>query len=210
MNPARGFTLIEMLVALAIFAMVSAVSFTGIMVMIDNRERVAGHADRLAAVQTAMALIERDLQQAVARPIRDPLGDPRAAMLSDDLAALEFTRSGRSNPLGVRRSELERVAYGIEEDTLVRLSWDALDQPPEPGRRDRALLDGATDIELRFMDDDAQWRSTWPPADALPGSPQLPRAVEISIALDDLDTITRVLGLVDTPARTQAAPEVTP
>ncbi|SEP16177.1 type II secretion system minor pseudopilin GspJ [Aquisalimonas asiatica] len=210
MTPARGFTLIEMLVALAIFAMVSAVSFTGIMVMIDNRERVADHADRLAAVQTAVALLERDLQQAVARPIRDPMGDPRAAMLSDDLAALEFTRSGRSNPLGVRRSELERVAYRIEDDTLVRLSWDALDQPPEPPRRDRALLDGATDISLRFMDDDAQWRPTWPPAGALPGSPQLPRAVEITITLDDMDTITRVLGLVDTPAQARAAPEVTP
>lgn len=210
MRPAGGFTLIEMLVALAIFAMVSTVSFTGIMVMIDNRERVAAHADRLAAVQTAIALIERDLQQTVARPIRDPMGDPRAAMLSDDLAALEFTRSGRSNPLGVRRSELERVAYRIEEDTLMRLSWDVLDQPPEPSRSDRTLLDDATDISLRFMDDDAQWTATWPPAGALPGSPRLPRAVEITIELEDLETITRVLGLVDTPTQLQATPEMAP
>lgn len=210
MRPAPGFTLIEMLVALAIFAMVSAVSFTGIMVMIDNRERVTDHADRLAAVQTAVALLERDLQQAVARPIRDPLGDPRDAMLSDDLAALEFTRSGRSNPLGVRRSELERVAYRIEEDTLVRLSWQVLDQPPDPPRRDRALLDNATDISLRFMDDDAQWLPTWPPADALPGAAQLPRAVEVTIALDDLDTVTRVIGLANTPAHLQTAPEMLP
>lgn len=210
MTAMRGFTLIEMLVALAIFALVSAVSFSGILVMVDNRERVTDHADRLAAIQTAFSLLERDLQQAVARPIRDPLGDPRPAMIAEDLADLEFTRSGRSNPLGLRRSELERVAYRIDDDRLVRLSWGVLDQQPEPLRRDRELLGGATEIELRFMDADREWREIWPPAGALQGSPQLPRAVEFTVVLDDLDRITRVIALVDVPRNLQQPRDLQP
>ncbi|WP_290651340.1 type II secretion system minor pseudopilin GspJ [Aquisalimonas sp.] len=210
MTGERGFTLIEILVALAIFALVSAVSFSGILVMVDNRARVTNHADRLAAIQTAVSLLERDLQQAVARPIRDPFGDPRPAMLSEDLADLEFTRAGRSNPLGLRRSELERVAYRIEDEQLVRLSWGVIDQQPEPPRQDRALLSGALEIALRFMDADTQWRETWPPPGDAPGSPQLPRAVEFTVILEDMDRVTRVLLLVDVPESLQWPQDLEP
>ena len=195
-----GFTLIELMVALAIFAMVSVVSFSGIMLMIDNRDRVTAHAERLADIQTALTLLQRDLQQAAARPIRDPFGDPRAAMLAEDLADLEFTRSGHSNPLGIRRSELQRVAYRIEEGALQRLSWSVLDQQPEPPRQDRVLLERIEDIELRFMDDDTQWLQIWPPAGAETATALLPRAVEVTLTLEDLDTITRVVALPEAPA----------
>ena len=200
MSRRRGFTLIELLVALAIFAVVSVVSFSGIMLMIDNRDRVTAHAERLADIQTALTLLQRDLQQATARPIRDPFGDQRAAMLAEDLADLEFTRSGHSNPLGIRRSELQRVAYRIEEGALQRLSWSVLDQQPEPPRQDRVLLERIEDIELRFMDDDTQWLEIWPPAGAETGTAILPRAVEVTLTLEDLDTITRVVALPEAPA----------
>ena len=204
----RGFTLIEILIALAIFAMVSAISFSGIMVMVDNRQQVQRFAERLEAVQTAFTLLERDLQQAVGRPIRDPFGDPRDALLSNDIGDLEFTRAGRSNPLGLRRSELERVAYRIEDDELVRLSWGVLDQQPEPPRQDRTLLEGATDIALRFMDEDTEWRESWPPPGAQPGTAQLPRAVEIVVELEGLDTITRVVALPQVHPSAEQVPGV--
>lgn len=208
MSRQRAFTLIELLVALAIFAMVSVVSFSGIMLMIDNRDRVTAQAERLAEVQTAVSLLQRDLQQAAARPIRDPLGDPRPAMLAEDLADLEFTRAGRSNPLGMRRSELERVAYRVEEGELERLSWGVLDQQPEPPRRDRVLLDRAEAIELRFMDDDTEWLEIWPPAGTRAGTAVLPRAVEVTLVLEDLDTITRTVALPEVPASRQQPAEV--
>ena len=200
MTRRRGFTLIELMVALAIFAVVSVVSFSGIMLMIDNRDRVTAHAERLADIQTALTLLQRDLQQAAARPIRDLLGDPRAAMLAEDLADLEFTRAGHSNPLGIRRSELQRVAYRVEDGELQRLSWGVLDQQPEPPRRDRVLLERIETIELRFMDDDTQWLEIWPPAGTETATAILPRAVEITLTLEDLDTITRVVALPEAPA----------
>ncbi len=203
MTAPRGFTLIELLVALAIFAVVSVVSFSGIMLMIDNRDRVTAHAERLADIQVAVSLLQRDLQQTVSRPIRDPFGDPRDAMVFEDLADLEFTRAGRSNPLGVRRSELERVAYRVEDGELQRLSWGVLDQQPEPPRQDRVLLERVEDIALRFMDEDTEWREVWPPPGASTGSPLLPRAVEVTLELEDLDTITRTIALVEVPVTGQ-------
>ncbi len=209
MSRAHGFTLVEVLVALAVFAVVSVMSFGGLMLLMENRDQVRDHGERLAAIQTAVSILERDLQQAVARPVRDPLGDRRVALLSGDLAALEFTRAGRSNPLGVRRSELERVAWRIRDGSLERLAWLVLDQQPDPPRRDRTLLDDAEAIELDFMDDNGQWQSTWPPAGAAGDPTALPRAVRLSVELGDLGRITRVVSLVGAPAQ-QPAPGADP
>lgn len=203
----RGFTLIEVLVALAVFAVVSAISFSGIMLLIDQRDRVTASSERLEAIQMAVAFLERDLRHASARPVRDPLGSPRPALLSGDLADLEFTRGGRANPLGLRRSELQRVGYQLQDEELRRLQWLVLDQQPDPERRERTLLEGVTAVELRFMGNNGDWQQTWPPAEARPGTARLPRAVAITLELTDLGRIRRVITLPDGPPPGAASPE---
>lgn len=193
----RGFTLIELLVALSIFAVVSVMAYGGLRLLVDNRERVTASADRLGEIQRAFSILERDLQQTVARGIRDPFGDPRHAMLSGDLAALEFTRAGRSNPLGLVRSELQRIGYRVDADEseLVRMAWQVLDQAQEPPLSEQRLLSGVEELTLRFFQEEDEWVEVWPPAGQPPESSALPRAVEITVTLEDYGELRRLFSL---------------
>lgn len=191
----RGFTLVELLVSLAIFAVVSMVAYGGLRLLIDNRELVERSADRLGEIQRAFSVLERDLQQAVARGVRDPFGDPRAAMLSEDLAALEWTRAGRPNPLGRTRSELQRVAYRVEDGALIRMGWEVLDQVQDPPLNQEPILERVEEIAVRFYEPESEWTETWPPAGAAPETAPLPQAVEIVVVLEDLGEIRRLFEL---------------
>ncbi len=187
-----GFTLLELLVAIAIFALVSVIAFSGLQTTLTTRDLVQEQAERLMQLQRTFTILERDLTQAQARSIRDAFGDPRAAMLSE-IGTLEWTRGGHPNPLGLERSNLQRVGYLIEGDTLLRRQWLALDQPYDPDIRYTELLNEVESLEFRFLNEDEQWVGEWPPAD-LDAAP-LPRAVEIRLELADFGSISRLFLL---------------
>jgi general secretion pathway protein J len=188
-----GFTLLELLVALAIFAVVAALAYGGLRVVLDARERTDAQAQRLAEIQMALAFLTRDLEQAVDRPIRDELGDRRPALLGGTGAALEWTHGGWRNPAGQARSSLQRVAYAHDANRLVRRSWAVLDRAHDSAGNDTVLLEGVTALELRFLDGQMEWQTFWPPA--IEDAPGLPRAVELRLELEDGTGISRLVRL---------------
>ncbi|HVC38234.1 MAG TPA: type II secretion system minor pseudopilin GspJ, partial [Gammaproteobacteria bacterium] len=162
----RGFTLVELLVAVAIFAVIAVLAYGGLDSVIHQREQTAGVMNRLRVVQQAFALMARDFGQLEPRPVRDPLGNtPLAAFVStpQNLPPVVFTRGGWSNPLADVRSTEERVAYELDDDKLVRLSWPELDNPSQALPTKQELLTGVSAFDLRFMDSSGQWQTQWPP-----------------------------------------------
>ena len=199
MSPQRGFSLLELLVAVAVFAAVSAVAYGGLSSVLQTRQQTDQHAKRLQALQQTMMMIQRDLSQAVARPARDQLGDLEPALFKkggDNLLA--FTRAGRVNPLGLKRSTLQRVGYAVDvEGRLVRYLWPVLDraQGMEPYRV--VLLESVKGAEVRFVDSAREWQENWPPQE---DQPDLPLAVEITLELEDWGRFRRLVPLVETAA----------
>lgn len=132
---AYGFTLIEILVAMVIVAVIGVLAYGGLHGLIREREQTATSMQRLRLVQQALAIMTRDFSQLVARPVRDPLGGTRlAAFLStpQNQPPLIFTRGGWSNPLADVRSTEERVAYQMDNDQLLRFhgrNWMCLRKP---------------------------------------------------------------------------------
>lgn len=190
-----GFTLIEVLVAITIFVVMAAMAYGGLRVVLDARDSYERNNDRLADVQTFFLIMQRDIEQTVDRPIRDGFGD-RQPSLTGDRNGLELTHAGLRNPAGFARSHLQRVAYVLEADTLVRLVWPVIDraQDSEPVRS--YVLEGVETVELRFLDAKHNWQTKWP-ADKL-GDEQpaaLPRAVEVSIDYRDWGRLTRLFAL---------------
>jgi general secretion pathway protein J len=193
-----GFTLIEILVAMVIVAVIGALAYGGLHKLINARERTAASMQRLRLVQQAVVIMTRDFSQLEPRPVRDPLGStPLAAFIStpQNQPPLVFTRGGWSNPLADARSTQERVAYQLDNDQLLRLSWPELDVPAQSGPVKQALLTNVTDFDVRFMDNSDQWQTQWPPLNAPAAAylAQLPRAVKISVTLKDLGRITRIV-----------------
>ncbi len=195
----RGFTLLELLVALAVFAIMSIAAYSGLRNVLFTRAAVETQSQRLAAVQLAIFRMEQDIEQAIARPIRDEYGEPQAAMIGSELASdrLILTRAGWDNPLGQVRASLQRVAYRLQEGRLWRLHWNVLDRGGLNEARETLLLEQVQTLKVRFLGD-ADWRDDWPPL--TPDSPGkerelLPRAIEIRLTLQDWGEITRLLPL---------------
>lgn len=191
--PAQGgFTLLELIVATGIFALLSLMAFGGLRSVLDTEAASRDTGTRLAGLQTALWFMGRDIGQMAPRDIRDAFGDPRPALVGSagTPGALEFTHGGWENPLGQARSDLRRVAYRVRDGNLERLTWETLDRVQGTGPATETLLDGVTDLALRYLDGQGQWGPTWPPAGGAVDA--LPLAVEMVLELEDWGPVRRV------------------
>jgi len=186
----RGFTLIELIVVLVIFAVVAVMAYGGLSAVLNARERVLQSLERTAALQKAYVRLRNDLQQLRGRSARDGYGEPQGALAVLPDGAVEFTRSGWRNPLGQPRSALQRVAYRLDdENQLVRASWTALDRAQDTEPSLVVVLEQVEDIRWRFLQGN-DWRDAWPPAGASGATlDEVPRAVEIVLTLKDLGEV---------------------
>lgn len=177
----------ELLVAVALFALVGAAAFSGLQAVAGARTDLAQRLERLGELQLAFHRLQQDLLQAVPRGILDPLGIQRPPLASPTREGdvLTLTRGGWANPLGLPRADLQRVAYRIENGQLLRRHWLHLDRiAPDPGV-ELPLLKGIQRLELRFWAQ-GRWHDRWPPATAAEVSPPpLPQGLEARFEFDD-------------------------
>lgn len=194
----RGFTLIEVLVAMAIFGVMSVLAYQALGQTFFNAEELGQRMDRLQAIQRTMRLLGRDLMQTAPRPIRDPYdGPPLPAIRTSaaSLFALELTHGGWPNPAGLPRSTLQRVAWRIEDGELVRLHWGVLDATLNTDPVGTILLDAVESIEFRYLGANGEWTNQWPPVDPNTQGPTAlrlrPRVAEVILVLSDEGEIRR-------------------
>jgi len=198
MKRATGFTLIEMLVAVFLLAVLGAAGFTMLFQMNNTRERVVAQADRLEELQRTFYWMTEDFSLIADRPVRSAIDERIPAILFSlqGSSLLQLTRSGWTNPareIAPARSDLQRVAYSLEEDKLIRSYWYHLDPIDEAPTKRRQLLHKVEDLSMRFLDRQGSWHETWPPLDQ--EEPGLPAALEIRFMLEDLGSINRVFAL---------------
>jgi len=195
-----GFTLVEVLIAIFIFAIVSAIAMGGYNELVKQSDIVDAGAARTRAVQATMQRLNLDFTSLEPRPVRQPLGDGlvpalRADEKSGAAELVELTRSGWSNPAGVSRSTLQRVAYRVQDGTLIRDYWLALDRTMSSEPESAELLDRVKSLKLRFLDPNRTWHEQWPPLGFTPAeAPWVrPIAVEITLDLEDWGELKRLV-----------------
>lgn len=205
MKGQSGFTLLEVLVAITITAVIGIGVWQVLNGVILSRDRVDELAEEFDGLQRAMLLLERDITQVVNRPARDLYGDFKPAFTSrEDEVTLMLTRQGWRNPLGIRRSSLQRVGWEYTGNELRRRYWPSVDQGQEDNSRDLLLLEGVTAFDLRFLNEQNSWQPQWPTDETMaglnPGSrPDItfPLAIEITLEHERFGEIVRTFVLPD-------------
>jgi general secretion pathway protein J len=196
----KAFTLIEVLVALAIFGILAALAYGALSQTLLSAEMLNERMDRLQAIQRTVRHLSHDFIQLAPRPVRLELGDSVSPALQTDLRsdfALELTHGGWSNPVALPRGTLQRAAYRIEDDELVRYYWTVLDRTLSNEPIAVTILDGVESLVFRYLLDSGDWIEQWPPP-TVPGPlglRQRPRAVEILLTLQDEGEIRRIVEI---------------
>lgn len=192
----RGFTLIEVIIAMAIFAILAAISYSGLQSVINSKTQTEASLDRLQQLQMTMLNLSSDMQQLSKRNGHDAFGDTLAKLSTQNSDFIvSFTRNGWRNPARQTRSTLQRVAYQLDDDKLIRIYWPHVDRADNEQRIERTLINNIESLEIRFLDTKNTWHENWPAISALSSaaSEDLPEAVELTLEMNDWGEIKRLI-----------------
>lgn len=189
----RGFTLVEILIALAILSLIATLGYRALASLTDSEVRLTAEAARWRALDGLFARLESDMRQALPREVR--LGEAREPgwLAEVDAAGNTELRISRAGP------EFEpdpgapgqRIGYRLRGDGVEILYWPHLDQPSAVVPQSYMLASEVLEFRAAFLDAAGTWRQRWPAA----GEAAVPRAVRIELALADGTRIERLLAL---------------
>lgn len=196
-----GFTLLELLVAMAVFAVIGAMALGGLNAVVDQGEIAGGQMARLAELQRAMRVLTADLAGIQPRFVRDELGTAGELPLVTDGRGeflLRLTRGGWSNPSRAPyRGTLQRLQYRLRDDVLIREYWAVTDRVLGERPRQEELLTGVERLEFSYLDQGREWVTQWPPPSrSAPGNGERPRAIRVKLTLEDFGVIERTVEVV--------------
>ncbi len=189
----RGFTLVEVLVAFLIFAIIGLISSQLMSQTIQAQADLSQRGNRLGDIHRAMQIIQRDVMQLANRPIRDQYGDARQALLIGIDGVIEFSRTGWRNPLQLPRAEVQRVGYLLQDNKLLRGYWPVLDRAQDTEPAYQTLLHDVERVEFYALDVSGNEHTFWPAVGADPNDPALALAgIVLRIELAPFGVIERI------------------
>jgi len=187
----EGFTLLEVLIAIAIFSLISLSSFTIFDTVLSADETAKQHSERHNELQRAFIILERDITQIARRSVRlngeaplDKLLQTSGNAFDSEEQALAFVRHGWTNPgLLLPRSDMQAVAYRLVDETLERLHFNFVDAVVGEEPKIRPLITDISALTFEFYDG-KKWQKTWLEI-------SLPLAIAIDVDTNDYGLIRR-------------------
>jgi general secretion pathway protein J len=188
----RGFTLLEVMVALGILAFVVLATHQILDSTIRAKEASEEKISELESLQTVFRLMDQDFNQMTKREVRNESGDVNPSYLIHGRYALEsqydgiaFVRDGWTNPINLLpRSELQAVGYRVIDDTLQRIYRIYVEELDGSEPRSQTLLKDIEEFQVEFLDEQQNWQSQW-------SKKALPLAVSVTIKRKDAASINR-------------------
>jgi general secretion pathway protein J len=191
-NVDQGFTLIEVLVALALLALTAVLAWQATAALVDGEVRLSDEAKRWRTLDLAFARLEADLRQAQPRAVKTPSGtEPAwiAATEANGASAIVFTRAGPEFDVEPGAPG-QRIGYRVRGEALEVVYWPSLDRARDESTAYR-LVDGVAGFRVDHLASTGQWMGGWPRF----GESSLPRAVRVLLTLASGETIERWFAL---------------
>lgn len=193
-----GFTLVELLVAILIFGILAMLAYGGLDSVMKSRDRTEAELFRLRQIQITFNQMQRDIEQLTARDGHDALGGVlphlSAGQSGDFDLLMQYTRTGWRNPAKQTRSNLQRVAWRLDDHKLYRMSWPFVDRAFDDQATSTMVIDQIREVKIRFLDEKNEWQNLWPPSNSVAQGKALlqPLAIEVTITMEDWGDILRV------------------
>ena len=103
---------------------------------------------------------------------------------------IELTVAGRRLLPGQKRSSLQRIAYAVHDNSLLRLNWSVLDRAQDSKPYVSVMLPNVDKLKFRFLKSDGEWLTSWTIDEV--GLQQLPIAVEVTFEDEKWGALRRV------------------
>ncbi len=198
----QGFTLLEVMIAIVIMAMIAIMTSQAFTAAIASSEATEEAIDRMAEVDRIWVLFENDTRNAIpAMPnlVREKLIPPLYVDPSDQYR-MTLLRAGYANPLHLPRTEVVRVGYRIEDNVLWRDTWVDISESDERKAKQQKILENVEEIFIKVLPTQGAtvlggpWLERWPQN----GQDQqtLPSALEITLKLEDVGEVKRLYSLL--------------
>jgi len=192
----KGFTLLEIMIALFIFSIVSVMLTGALHHIIQTHGRVTARAETLEELQHALLLFSRDIEQTTHRPIVTANNSIEGFVGNDK--QVRFVHANYNNPTGeFKKANLQRSQYTFNKDKFMRTVWSMLDQTPLSKSEDQVLLENVTQIKLAYLDNQNHWQNRWPLSSN--AKQTLPKAVRIILKLKDWGTLSQIYQIEGQP-----------
>ena len=190
MNRQSGITLLELLVVIIVFSIMSAAAYSSLQSSLKAEENFDASMEELEAVQMSLAIFQRDVMQLSRRAVRDAYGDSEASVVLLDGQQLLFTRGGNFSSMKLDQTDLTRVAWSLQDEQLIRSTWPSLDSTQGEQPLIAPILGQVTRLQIRVLDQENLWHRVWP----LAANNRI-RAVEITLELAGWGEIRRLFPL---------------
>jgi general secretion pathway protein J len=197
MRRARGLTLVELLVAIAIFGVLSGFAYRALTVVLESRDRIEQENRKWREFALFFTQLEQDLAASAPRPVRDANGSLLPALVGNPTpkgtadGAVVLTRTGFAADPGAIEPP-RRIGYRLRGGVVEVLFWNALDVAPRSEPRAVAVLFSVSALDLRYLDRRGQWHLAWPPAGTNTAQTEIPAGIEVGVTLLTGERITRL------------------
>lgn len=187
----KGFTLVELLIAIVILSLISVMAFRGLASVIETRSRLGMESRKWHDLALFFSRFGNDLSRPAHRPVTDESGNiqpefsGKPGYSAPNDADILFTR------MGYDEEGSQRIGYRINGGKIEELVWTHLDQAPGAAPKVYTLLDDVSAFQLRYLAMNDTWGAFWP----LPQQPQ-PKAVEVTVVLNSGEKIVRIFSLI--------------
>tara|TARA_R110002073_G_scaffold19228_1_gene70336 strand:+ start:12 stop:764 length:753 start_codon:yes stop_codon:yes gene_type:complete len=201
-----GFTLIEVLVALVIFAVLSVLGYQGLAAILDYEQRSRTSYQEQMQLHRATAVLLQDFVHLRPRSTRDRLGGRnRAYQTTDPDYVVSFVRGGLPTVPGSSFGGMQRVAYSVsDEDELLRWVWPVLDSFTEIDPEPTVLMSAVDSFEVYQLNAANEFEENWPPLNETLPDDVLPRMIRLEITLSNGSRVERLIpGVESLPSAPQ-------
>jgi general secretion pathway protein J len=204
---ALAFTLVEVLVALVIFAVLAVIGYRTLSSIFDARERLSQQSSVLRDQALFFTRLEADLGALLPRKTRnaDGVSEPELMVLSAAVSAVDpvivFTRTGFAGASGANAAP-QRIGYRLNDGKIELLVWDGIDAAPRALPNTYSALANVREFRWRVLDRSGNWRADWPIRTGVPSataasvvSSPFPAALELTLVQGDAAPIVRLFAL---------------